>query len=206
MIPPEQRAEIRRLYYAEHWRIGTIATTLGVHHDTVRVAIERFIRPGTQVRPSTLDPYKPMLLATLEQYPRLRAHAAVRDDPRARLRRLRGPGPALGAHGAARGARRSLPAPGDAARRAGPGRLGELRPPAGRRRAPAAVVLRPRAVVVARRLRPLRPGPDAGKLSARPRRSLRGPGRRAPDDPLRQSQERRPRPRRRSHPLPPARA
>src|SRR5712691_9918224 len=60
MIPPEQRAEIRRLYYAEHWRIGTIATTLGVHHDTVRVAIERFIRPGTQVRPSTLDPYKPV--------------------------------------------------------------------------------------------------------------------------------------------------
>jgi transposase len=73
MIPHEQRAEIRRLYYAEHWRIGTIATTLGVHHDTVRLALERFIRPGTQVRPSTLDPYKPMLLATLEQYPRLRA-------------------------------------------------------------------------------------------------------------------------------------
>jgi transposase len=73
MIPPEQRAEIRRLYYAEHWRIGTIATTLGVHHDTVRLALERFIRPGTQVRPSTLDPYKPLLLATLEQYPRLRA-------------------------------------------------------------------------------------------------------------------------------------
>src|SRR5712691_11687072 len=82
MIPPEQRAAIRRLYYAEHWRIGTIATTLGVHHDTVRVAIERFIRPGTQVRPSTLDPYKPMLLATLEQYPRLRAtrlYAMIRE-------------------------------------------------------------------------------------------------------------------------------
>jgi transposase len=75
MIAPEQRAEIRRLYYAEHWRIGTIATTLGVHHDTVRQAIEaeRFIRPGAQIRPSALDPYKPFLLATLEQYPRLRA-------------------------------------------------------------------------------------------------------------------------------------
>lgn len=82
MIPPEQRAEIRRLYYAEHWRIGTIATTLSVHHDSVRVAIERFIRPGTQVRPSTLDPYKPLLLATLEQYPRLRAtrlYAMIRE-------------------------------------------------------------------------------------------------------------------------------
>src|SRR2546425_7058801 len=75
MISPEQRAEIRRLYYAEHWRVGTIATTLGVHHDTVRHAIEadRFIRPGAQIRPSALDPYKPLVLATLEQYPRLRA-------------------------------------------------------------------------------------------------------------------------------------
>src|SRR5438876_580844 len=75
MISPEQRAEIRRLYYAEHWRVGTIATTLGVHHDTVRHAIEadRFIRPGAQIRPSALDPYKPFVLATLEQYPRLRA-------------------------------------------------------------------------------------------------------------------------------------
>ena len=75
MIAPEQRAEIRRLYYAEHWRVGTIATTLGVHHDTVRQAIDadRFLRPGAQIRPSALDAYKPFLLATLEQYPRLRA-------------------------------------------------------------------------------------------------------------------------------------
>jgi transposase len=75
MISAEQRAEIRRLYYAEHWRVGTIATTLGLHHDTVRHALEteRFIRPGAQIRPSALDPYKPFLLLTLEQYPRLRA-------------------------------------------------------------------------------------------------------------------------------------
>jgi transposase len=75
MISPEQRAEIRRLFYAEHWRVGTIATTLDLHHDTVRHAIEaeRFIRPGAQIRPSALDPYKPFLLTTLELYPRLRA-------------------------------------------------------------------------------------------------------------------------------------
>ena len=84
MISPAQRAEIRRLYYAEHWRVGTIATSLGLHHDTVRHAIEteRFIRPGTQVRASALDPYKPWLLMTLEQYPRLRAtrlHAMLRE-------------------------------------------------------------------------------------------------------------------------------
>src|SRR6266536_1357783 len=75
MISPEQRAEIRRLFYAEHWRVGTIATTLGVHHDTVYHAIERdrFVRTGTQVRPSALDPYQAFLAATLEPYPRLRA-------------------------------------------------------------------------------------------------------------------------------------
>src|SRR5213594_3339911 len=102
MISPEQRAEIRRLYYAEHWRVGTIATTLGVHHDTVRHAIEadRFIRPGAQIRPSALDPYKPFVLATLEQYPRLRA-TRLYEMLRARgLPRLRRPGAALGAHGA----------------------------------------------------------------------------------------------------------
>jgi transposase len=84
MIAPEQRAEIRRLFYAEHWRVGTIATTLGVHHDTVHHAIERdrFVRTGTQVRPSALDPYKAFLAATLEPYPRLRAtrlHAMLRE-------------------------------------------------------------------------------------------------------------------------------
>src|SRR5919109_5346785 len=75
MISPEQRADIRRLYFAERWRIGTIASTLGLHHDTVRSAIEadRFLRTGAQIRPTALDAYKPFLLATLEQYPRLRA-------------------------------------------------------------------------------------------------------------------------------------
>jgi transposase len=84
MIPPELHAQIRRLFYAEHWRLHTIAAQLGVHHDTVRRAIEseRFIRPGAQIRPSALDPYKAFLRATLEQYPRLRATrlwAMVRD-------------------------------------------------------------------------------------------------------------------------------
>jgi transposase len=75
MIAPEQHAQIRRLFYAEHWRVNTIAAQLGVHHDTVHRAIERdrFIRPGAQIRPSLLDPYKAVILATLEQYPRLRA-------------------------------------------------------------------------------------------------------------------------------------
>jgi transposase len=84
MIAPEMHTQIRRLFYAEHWRVNTIAAQLGVHHDTVRRAIEseRFLRPGAQIRPSALDPYKAFITATLEQYPRLRATrlwAMVRD-------------------------------------------------------------------------------------------------------------------------------
>ncbi len=75
MIPPELYAQIRRLFYAEHWRLNTIAAQLGVHHDTVQrvVESERFLRTGTLVRPSALDPYKAFIRTTLEQYPRLRA-------------------------------------------------------------------------------------------------------------------------------------
>lgn len=74
MISEAQRAEIRRLFYAEHWRIGTIAREMGLHADTVRAALEtaRFNR-RTLVRLSQLDPYVPFLRDTLEQYPKLRA-------------------------------------------------------------------------------------------------------------------------------------
>jgi transposase len=74
MISEAQRAEIRRLFYAEHWRIGTIAHELSLHPDTVRAALEtaRFNR-RTLVRASGLDPYTDFIRATLEQYPRLRA-------------------------------------------------------------------------------------------------------------------------------------
>lgn len=74
MLDPEKIATIRRLYFAEHWKIGTIATEVGVHRDTVRAAIETdpLHRPR-RLRPSRLDPYIPFLRETLEQYPRLRA-------------------------------------------------------------------------------------------------------------------------------------
>ena len=74
MISEAQRAEIRRLFYAEHWRMGTIASELGLHADSVRGALEsaRF-NTRTLVRPSPLDPYLGFLRVTLEQYPRLRA-------------------------------------------------------------------------------------------------------------------------------------
>lgn len=75
MITLEQRTEIRRLYYAEHWKIGTIASALGIHRDAVWAAIEaeRFQMRGGRPRVSALDPYMPFIRGVLEQYPRLRA-------------------------------------------------------------------------------------------------------------------------------------
>ena len=83
MITPAQRAEIRRLYYAEHWKIGTIATQLGLHRETVRAAVERESPdvPPSVWRSSIIDPYLPFIRDTLTQYPRLRAtriHEMVR--------------------------------------------------------------------------------------------------------------------------------
>ena len=75
MITPEQHAEIRRLYFGEHWKVGTSVTNLGVHPDTVRAAIAldtRVVRRGA-CRRSILDPYLPFIRDTLAQYPRLRA-------------------------------------------------------------------------------------------------------------------------------------
>jgi len=75
MIPPEVRVRIRRLFFAEHWRVGTIATELGVHPDTVRRAIEveRFAHNTPTVRPSILDRYKAFIAKVFEDHPRLRA-------------------------------------------------------------------------------------------------------------------------------------
>lgn len=72
-ISAEQHARIRQLYYGEHWKVGTIASELGLHPDAVKRAVEtpRFgNRVGAQ-RPSMLDPFKPFIVATLKDHPRL---------------------------------------------------------------------------------------------------------------------------------------
>jgi len=72
-IDRQTELEIRRLYFAEHWKRGTIAAQLGVHHDVV----ERAIGPlgpepkQREPRPSVLDPYRSFVVDTLERYPRL---------------------------------------------------------------------------------------------------------------------------------------
>ena len=77
MITPEMRTTIRSLFFGKHFPVGTIATQLGVHHDTVRAAVEveRFAtaRQPRPARPSVLDPYKVLILDTLAEYPTLRA-------------------------------------------------------------------------------------------------------------------------------------
>lgn len=72
MIPLEMIAKIRRLFYAEHWKIGTIAASLGVHPDTVRNAIGSHRFNQTSFFRATLaDPYLDFIRQTLDQYPRL---------------------------------------------------------------------------------------------------------------------------------------
>jgi transposase len=76
MIEPEVRARIRRLYYAEHWKVGTIAAELSLHHDTVRAALTQVQVKSldrSTLKPSVLAPYKDFIQHTLQAHPRLRA-------------------------------------------------------------------------------------------------------------------------------------
>ena len=75
MITEELRSRIRRLFFAEHWRVGTIASELGLHRDTVTLAIDArsFLAPHYRARAEMLDPYRGFIVETLEQYPKLRA-------------------------------------------------------------------------------------------------------------------------------------
>ena len=66
-------AEIRRLFYAEHWKRGTIADQLGVHFDVVARVLGTFGPKAGTPRPDArvLEPYKPFIDETLARHPRL---------------------------------------------------------------------------------------------------------------------------------------
>jgi transposase len=74
MIDPETRARIRHLFYAAHWKVGTIARELRLHADAVRLAVEteRFNSPKP-VRTCVTDPYTGFIREILTEHPRLRA-------------------------------------------------------------------------------------------------------------------------------------
>lgn len=75
MIDEATTVRVRHLFYAEHWKVGTIATQLCLHRDTVNHAIgaDRFVTHYSRVRGSMLDTYKPLIIETLQKYPTLRA-------------------------------------------------------------------------------------------------------------------------------------
>jgi transposase len=70
-----QEAEIRRLHFAEHWKVGTISRQLSVHEDVVRrlaglLSPKRIPAP---VQPLLCGAYARFIEDTLERYPTLRA-------------------------------------------------------------------------------------------------------------------------------------
>jgi transposase len=74
-LPLDVVTRIRRLHFAEHWKVGTIAAQLGVHHEAVRRAIGiqgAGESVGARVlRESMVQQWLPFIRETLEQYPRL---------------------------------------------------------------------------------------------------------------------------------------
>ena len=80
-IDEAKEAEIRRLHFAEHWKIGTIVAQLGLHHEVVERVLG--LGKGARSRPATetkaeaaagpLHAYEAFVAETLAQYPRLRA-------------------------------------------------------------------------------------------------------------------------------------
>lgn len=74
MIPAELEAAIRRLYFAEHWKVETIARHFGVHHSAVRRAVGiEGPRAPYPARPSMIEPYLPFIREAWERHPHLTA-------------------------------------------------------------------------------------------------------------------------------------
>jgi len=74
MLNLETQAHIRHLFFAEHWKIGTIAQQLGVHPDAVRHAVKSdTFHQAQALRPCITDPYLEFIRETLKNYPQLRA-------------------------------------------------------------------------------------------------------------------------------------
>lgn len=74
MITPELEAHILRLFHAEKWTPGTIASQLYVHRETVlRVLTQAGVPRPTVLRSSRIDPFVPFIEETLALYPTLPA-------------------------------------------------------------------------------------------------------------------------------------
>ena len=65
------RAQMRRLVLVERWKIETVARRFGVHHSTVRRALDDAAPASDQPFPSALDPHKDYVVERLVAYPEL---------------------------------------------------------------------------------------------------------------------------------------
>ena len=72
MIDAARCAHIRRLFYVEHCKIGTISAKLGVHRNTVCrvIASDGLVGAGSPVQPTMRDRDKGLVGQTLEPHPR----------------------------------------------------------------------------------------------------------------------------------------
>jgi len=74
-ISPEQEAEIERLSLVERWPVGTIASQLGIHHETVERVLQQRLVPikAGQTRARLVDDFIPFIQQMLAKYPAIRA-------------------------------------------------------------------------------------------------------------------------------------
>jgi transposase len=75
MIDKALEAKILRYHFVEQWGVNTIARQLGIHHSTVDRVLSQAGLPKAERarRPSIVDPYHPLIIETLAQYPTLSA-------------------------------------------------------------------------------------------------------------------------------------
>lgn len=81
MYDPTVEAEIRRLFHAESWSVGTIAKQLVVHHSVVRRVLGlATTNSGSRKRSrkSEIDDFRPMIAEILKECPTLRASVLFR--------------------------------------------------------------------------------------------------------------------------------
>jgi transposase len=74
-IDKETEARILRYHFVEQWRVGTIATQLGIHHGVVDRVLSQAGLPKVErsLRSSIIDPYLPFIIETLKEFPTLTA-------------------------------------------------------------------------------------------------------------------------------------
>jgi len=68
-------SKILRYHFVEQWRVGTIATQLGIHHSVVDRVLSQAGLPKIERSPRScmIDPYLPFIVKTLEAFPTLTA-------------------------------------------------------------------------------------------------------------------------------------